>query len=329
MKLIAVPVGQIAFDPRNPRTDASEGLNELSASMQGGDLIVQPPILLQGEGGYRVLVGERRVRAAIAAGAEEILCLVQEEEISAVDAHRVRLVENLHRRALNPIDHAAALRVSWLVMNAKALGVGEEAEKILADPQGSVLVVIPRLEKVLDDAGFTPTAPVKTWESVLDELGIAMSPDRRRKLLRVLSVPTDVQEKLQGIEITEAAVRALGKLPEQQQREVTEHLVENPDLARRVRRIARAVNEQDYTVDEAVAEAAGQTFFDEHESDPDEYPPLSFDSDQVIADLVLAFLESANQLVARMTALQKEAPSSLDIPDPWRAYYQQSLAMLQ
>ena len=329
MKLIAVPVEKISFDPRNPRTDATDGLEELSASMQGGNLIIQPPILLQDGQAYRVLVGERRVRAAIMAGVNEIACLVQEEEISALDAHRVRLVENLHRKALNPIDHAAALRVSWLVANAREMGEAERAEKILADPEGGVLDAIPKLEKLLDDAGFTPTAPAKTWESVLDELGVAMTSDRRRKLLQVLAIPTDVQEKLQEIEITEAAVRALGKLPEEQQREVTEHLVENPNLARRVRRIARAVKEQDYTVDEAVAEAEGRTFLDESDDDNNDYPPLSFESDQVVADLVLGFLESANQLVARMTALQQEAPSLLDIPDPWRAYYQQSLAMLQ
>ena len=329
MKLIVVPIEKISFDPRNPRTDATDGLEELSASMQGGNLIIQPPILLQEGQAYRVLVGERRVRAAILAGVNEIACLAQEEEISALDAHRVRLVENLHRKALNPIDHAAALRVSWLVANAREMGEAERAEKILADPEGSVLDAIPKLEKLLDDAGFTPTAPAKTWESVLDELGVAMTSDRRRKLLQVLAIPTDVQEKLQEIEITEAAVRALGKLPEEQQREVTEHLVENPNLARRVRRIARAVKEQDYTVDEAVAEAEGRTFLDESDDDKNDYPPLSFESDQVVADLVLGFLESANQLVARMTALQQEAPSLLDIPDPWRAYYQQSLAMLQ
>lgn len=327
MKLFAIPVEQILFDPRNPRTDAADGLEELSASMQGGDLIVQPPILLQDEDGYRVLVGERRVRAAKAAGVETLLCLVQEDGLSALDAHRVRLVENLHRKALNPIDYAAALRVSWLVANVKALGVGEEAEKILANPDNSVLAAIPLLEGLLDEAGFVPTAPAKTWEAVLDELGVAMSADRRGKLLRVLAVPTDVQEKLQEIEISEAAVRALGKLPEEQQREVTDHLVENPDLARRVRRIARAVNEQDYSVDEAIAEAEGRTFDDEIPAE--DYPPLGFENDQVVADLVLGFLESANQLVARMTALKQEAPSLLDIPDPWRAYYQQSLTMLQ
>jgi len=320
---------QIHFDPRNPRTDATEGLEELAASMQGGSLIVQPPILTSAENGYLVLVGERRVRAAKASDAKEIACLVREDEINALDAHRIRLVENLNRKALNPIDHAAALRVSWLVANAREIGAAEEAEAILADAKISVLASIPKLEQLLEEKGFTPTAPAKTWEQVLDDLGVAMSADRRRKLLRVLAIPQDVQEKLQEIEISEAAVRSLGQLEEDQQREITEHLLENPELARSVRRIARAVNEQEYSIEEAVAEAEGRALDIEESDDELHADALDFENDQVIADAVLHFLENANQLVSSLALIREEAPSLLDIPDPWRAYYQQSMEMLR
>ncbi|MBT3714345.1 MAG: hypothetical protein HOG15_13420, partial [Anaerolineae bacterium] len=56
---------------------------------------------------------------------------------------------------------------------------------------------------------------------------------------------------------------------------------------------------------------------------------LDFESDQVVADAVLRFLENANQLVSSLVLIREEAPSLLDIPDPWRAYYQQSLEMLR
>jgi len=328
MKPRQIPLAQIHFDIRNPRTDGEEGLDELIASMQGGELIVQPPILIPASQGYRVLVGERRVRAAKACGATEITCLVHEDEINALDAHRVRVVENLHRRALNPINHAAALRLSWLLANAKAMNQGRGAEKIL-NREKSVLEAIPELEELLAQEGFKPTAPAVTWDQALDELGVAMSPDRRKKLLRVLAIPQDVQKSLQEIEISEAAVRALGKLDEAQQREVTEHLLENPALARSVRRIARAVNDQEYSVEEAIAEAEGRTLGADR-AEQEFYPSsMDFESDQVIADAVLHFLESANQLVSSLSVIQKEAPSLLDIPEPWRAYYQQSLTMLR
>lgn len=328
MKLQIVSIEKIRFDPHNPRTDAADDLDELAASMQGGALIVQPPILIPFGDDYRILVGERRVRAAIAAGAKEIACLVQDDGINALDAHTMRVVENLHRKSLNPIDHAAALRVSWLLANARALGVEEAAEIILGNPETSVLAAIPKLEQLLLNAGFTPTAPARTWGSVLDELGVEMSADRRRKLLRVLSIPTDVQEKLQRVEITEAAVRSLGRLGEDQQREVADHLLVNPDLARSVRRIARAVDEQDYSVEEAVAEAEGRIVDDEHE-DEEPFDALTFENDAVIADAVLRFLENANQLVGSLSVIRQEAPELMDIPDPWRAYYQQAEKMLK
>jgi ParB-like chromosome segregation protein Spo0J len=329
MNLQIIVLDEIRFDSRNPRTDGAEGLEELAASMLGGALVVQPPILLPQEKGYRVLVGERRVRAAKANGATEITCLIQDAGLNALDAHQVRVVENLHRRALNPINHAAALRLSWLIANAKAMNLEKGAEGILVKEK-TILATLPKLEIFLDKAGFKPTAPAVTWDQALDELGVAMSPDRRKKLLRVLAVAQDVQESLQEITISEAAVRALGKLEEDQQREVTEHLLENPDLARSVRRIARAVNEQDYSIEEAIAEAEGRTLNVEIDEEGEPYEDeLLFEGDQAVADAVLVFLENANQVVAALNQVRESAPDLLDIPEPWRAYYQQSLAMLR
>ena len=66
----------------------------------------------------------------------------------------------------------------------------------------------------------------------------------------------------------------------------------------------------------AIAKVEGRTFFDKEDNNIDEYPPLSFENDQVVTDSVLGFLESTNQLLDRMTALQQEAPSLLDITHP-------------
>ncbi|MFZ5885603.1 MAG: ParB/RepB/Spo0J family partition protein [Chloroflexota bacterium] len=128
-----VPLKDIRLDARNPRTDGAEGLDDLAASL-GGAGLVQPPILVPNKNGYRVLVGERRVRAARQAGLKEIACLVS-APLDPLAAHRARVVENLHRRELNPLDHALALRVSWLLANAERLGAGEQARRC-PDPGG-------------------------------------------------------------------------------------------------------------------------------------------------------------------------------------------------
>ncbi len=336
LRLEIIPLEALSFDPRNPRSDAAEGLEELAASMQTGG-VVQPPILIPipspPEGGtaggaprYRVLVGERRVRAAMAAGLESLPCLVR-EALDPLDAHRARVVENLHRRELNPIDHATALRVSWLAANADALGLREQAEEILSQER-PLVELLPQLETLLDGHGFTPTAPAVTWGAVLDELGVEMSPARRKKLLRVLAIPQDVQKTLRETPVTEAAVRAIGTLDEDAQRQVAAAIQEDPALARKARRIARAVRDQDYSVDEALAEARGQ-YIPPMEATP--YPDAhqaAFDNDQTITDAVLRVLEEANIFLDALDTLRKLAPTPLDIPAPWGTFYRNAMRNL-
>jgi len=86
MELKNIRLDLIRFDVRNPRTDAENGLlEELAASIRSHGL-VQPPAVIPMKGGYRVLPGERRVRAACLTGLEAIPCLVC-EDLGAAAAH--------------------------------------------------------------------------------------------------------------------------------------------------------------------------------------------------------------------------------------------------
>lgn len=311
-----VPLEDIRLDARNPRTDGESSVDELAASLRGAGL-VQPPIVVAEGDGYRVLVGERRVRAARQAGLDEIPCLVS-DPLDPMAAHRARVAENLHRRELNPIDHAQALRVAWLLANAEALGLGEQAGGLMA-AERPLSAILPDLEALLDEHGFRSTAPPVTWEQTLDELGIEMQAARRKKLLRVLSLPADVQEKLRQLPVTEAAVRALGTLDETALRQVADAIEENPDLARRARRIARAVRDQGYTPEEAIAEANGQILFGEGDRDS-EHVDVSAPQPGGV-DAALALLDAAN---AFLTALESVRQAGA-LPDPWQGYVRNAL----
>lgn len=318
LTLRSIPLGNIRLDARNPRTDGEGSVDELAASLRGAGL-VQPPIVVAEEDGYRVLVGERRVRAARQAGLDELPCLVS-DPLDPIAAHRARVVENLHRRELNPIDHAQALRVAWLLANAEALGLGGQAGGLMS-AERPLSAILPDLEALLDEHGFRPTAPAVTWEQVLDELGIEMNPARRKKLLRVLSLPADVQEKLRQLPVTEAAVRALGTLDETALRQVADAIEENPDLARRARRIAHAVRGHGYSVEEALAEASGQVL--EHEwagGDGDKNPGTPI-AQPVGTDAALALLDAANAFLAALEGVRQAG----DLPDPWRGYVRNAL----
>ncbi|MCX7756121.1 MAG: ParB/RepB/Spo0J family partition protein [Anaerolineales bacterium] len=326
MHIQPLPLELIRLDARNPRTDGEGSVNDLAASLKGAGL-VQPPIVVpDGDGGYRVLVGERRVRAARQAGLSEIACLIS-EPLDPVAAHRARVAENLHRRELNPIDHALALRVSWLLANACAMNLEAQAAALMA-AERPLSAIRADLETLLNNSGFHPQSPAVTWETVLDELGIEMQKARRKKLLRVLSIPPDVQEKLRQLPVSEAGARALGTLDENSLRQVTEAIEENPDLARRARRIARAVRDQGYSPQEAIAEASGQflpTPAQTEPKPPDENAAAAFADDQAVIDAVMAWLDAANVFQAALQQLRRLAPQTLDIPDPWRNFYLSTL----
>ena len=101
-----IPVASIRPNPWQPRQDFDPtALKTLSESIKSTGLM-QPVVLRRAEGGFELVVGERRWRAAQAAGLESIPAIVKDldERTSAQWA----LVENLQREDLNPIERAEA-----------------------------------------------------------------------------------------------------------------------------------------------------------------------------------------------------------------------------
>jgi ParB family chromosome partitioning protein len=85
-------------------------LDELVASVRRHG-ILQPVVARPVDGGYQIVAGERRFRAAQAAGLASIPAVVR--EVSDRESLEVALVENLRREDLNPMERARAyLRLS-------------------------------------------------------------------------------------------------------------------------------------------------------------------------------------------------------------------------
>jgi ParB family transcriptional regulator, chromosome partitioning protein len=94
----------------NPRQRFDEQkLNELAESIKNQGL-VQPLVVrqraVQEGGGFWLIAGERRWRAAQRAGLKAVSVVVK--EVQARDAYELTLVENLQREDLNPIEEAEA-----------------------------------------------------------------------------------------------------------------------------------------------------------------------------------------------------------------------------
>lgn len=105
--MATIPVARIAPLPGQPRTRFDDAaLDELAASIAARG-VIQPIIVRPtGKGGYQLVAGERRWRAAQRARLHEIPAIVR--ELDDGDAMALALIENLQREDLNPIEEARA-----------------------------------------------------------------------------------------------------------------------------------------------------------------------------------------------------------------------------
>ena len=107
--LRSVPVERIRRGRHQPRRIVDESaLEELAHSVRSRG-IVQPIVVRPtGNGGFEIVAGERRWRAAQMAGLHEVPVVVR--ECSDSEAAAVALIENIQREDLNPIEEAEGYR---------------------------------------------------------------------------------------------------------------------------------------------------------------------------------------------------------------------------
>lgn len=101
-----IKLTEIVADPNQPRREFEESaLGELAASIREHG-ILQPIIVTPKNGGYQIVAGERRFRAAQMADLDKIPALVR----TLSDQHKLELslIENLQRRDLNVLETATA-----------------------------------------------------------------------------------------------------------------------------------------------------------------------------------------------------------------------------
>jgi ParB family transcriptional regulator, chromosome partitioning protein len=106
--LLDVPVNAISPNPRQPRTNFDdETIESLALSIREVG-ILQPIVVRKAEGGFELIAGERRLRAARRAGLATVPVVVR--DTGDTDTLREALIENIHREDLGPIELAEAFR---------------------------------------------------------------------------------------------------------------------------------------------------------------------------------------------------------------------------
>jgi ParB family transcriptional regulator, chromosome partitioning protein len=219
-ELAEIPVGLIHANPRQPRKrfehEATAGLAD-SIRAQG---IIQPLLVRPRQaGGYELIAGERRWRAAREAGVEKLPAVVR--EAADRDALLLGLVENVAREELSPVEEARAYAV---LMDEFALSLGEVAERVgrskpaisnrlrLLELSDDILAMLERRELTEGHARAVLAVP---------------DADERRRLARRI-----VQQGL-SVRAAEREARWAGGRTKRRRRPPA-----NPDLAGRVRTAA-------------------------------------------------------------------------------------------
>jgi ParB family chromosome partitioning protein len=107
-KVVNIPVALITPNPDQPRKHFdADALADLTTSVRERG-VLQPIIVRKSEpgDGFTLIAGERRWRAATAAGLGKIPVLIRQKE----DPAEIALIENLQREDLNAIEEAESLQ---------------------------------------------------------------------------------------------------------------------------------------------------------------------------------------------------------------------------
>lgn len=103
-----INIALIRPNPNQPRKNFDQNaLNELAASISKHGMIM-PIVVTKTTGGYMIIAGERRYRAAKIAGLMSVPVVVR--DYSEREIKEISLIENLQREDLNPIEAATAMK---------------------------------------------------------------------------------------------------------------------------------------------------------------------------------------------------------------------------
>jgi ParB family chromosome partitioning protein len=124
--LAELAVSEIHANPRQPRQQFErEGVSGLAESIRAQGLIQPVVVRPRLAGGYELIAGERRWRAAREAGLETLPAVIREADDR--DTLLLGLVENVAREDLSPVDEARAYAI---LLDEFQLGLAEVSERV-------------------------------------------------------------------------------------------------------------------------------------------------------------------------------------------------------
>jgi ParB family transcriptional regulator, chromosome partitioning protein len=196
-ELAQLAVDQIHANPRQPRRRFEpEAGSGLAKSVQAQGLLQPVVVRPRPAGGYELIAGERRWRAAKEAGVAKVPALVREADDQ--QSLLLSLVENVAREQLSAVEEARAYAI---LVDEFGLGVGEIADRVgRSTPSVSNRL---RLLELPDDVLWMIARGELTEGHAKAVLAAPGQAERRRLAKRV------AKEGL-SVRATERAARAMG-----------------------------------------------------------------------------------------------------------------------
>ena len=106
-QFMQLPLSSIDPDPNQPRKNLGE-LTDLALSIRTHGVLSPIIVEAQPNGRYRILAGERRYTASRSLALPTIPCIIRSvEEQTRLE---LQLIENIHRKELDPIEEARGMR---------------------------------------------------------------------------------------------------------------------------------------------------------------------------------------------------------------------------
>jgi ParB family chromosome partitioning protein len=148
-----VALERIRPNPNQPRRIIDDGrLGELADSIRRNGLL-QPLLVRRSGDDFELIAGERRYRAALAAGLERAPVVVH--QVNDGDALKISLVENIQRDDLNPIEEAHGYARLMEALGLSQKGTGDLLGKDRATIANSLRLL--RLSPVLQEMVISGT----------------------------------------------------------------------------------------------------------------------------------------------------------------------------
>jgi len=177
-----VGTDKIQINPHQPRRYFDpDKLAQLVASIKQHGIL--EPLLVRplNEGIYELIAGERRLRAAIAAGLGEVPII--SKKLSDQECRQIALIENLQREDLNPIDETEG------ILELLGVELGTDTKEVI-----SLLHHIPNVKRRNQKLTENVYRQSEVIESTLATLGKFTAEGFRTSRLPLLNLPTDVLE---------------------------------------------------------------------------------------------------------------------------------------